>query len=88
MVLDVNDALSVIMTETRHKDETSYFYEENLKENLSINEMIVHLDYSENYKSTQQNDIQSPYFGNTLVYLPRAFTIVISWQTGIFKQSL
>ena len=50
----------------------------NLKENLSTSEMIVHLDYGENYKSTQQKE-RAPILGiHRSVYLPHAFTIVIS----------
>ena len=35
-----------------------------MKENLESFEMLIHVDYSENYKSSQQNEIQSAYFGN------------------------
>ena len=32
------------------------------KENLRINEFIIHVNYSENYKDKEQNEIQSAYF--------------------------
>ena len=35
-----------------------------LKENLKANEFIIHVDYSENYKDKEQDDIQSAYFGH------------------------
>ena len=34
-----------------------------LKVNIKVNEVLIHLDYSENYKSQDQNEIQSAYFG-------------------------
>ena len=34
-----------------------------LKANIKVNEVLIHLDYSENYKSQDQNEIQSVYFG-------------------------
>ena len=36
-----------------------------MKENLQENEVILHVDYSENYNNTQQDEIQSAYFGNS-----------------------
>ena len=35
-----------------------------LKENLKTNEFIIHVDYSENYKDKEQDEIQSAYFGH------------------------
>ena len=35
-----------------------------LKENLKTNEFIIHVDYSENYKNKEQDEIQSAYFGH------------------------
>ena len=37
-----------------------------LKESLDHGQILVHLDYPESYKSSQQNEIQSAYFGNTI----------------------
>ena len=34
-----------------------------LKEDLKTNEFIIHVDYSENYKDKEQDEIQSAYFG-------------------------
>ena len=36
-----------------------------LKETLKFNEILVHLDYSENYKSKDQNEVQRAYFGHS-----------------------
>ena len=35
-----------------------------LKENLKTNEFIIHINYSENYKDEEQDEIQSAYFGH------------------------
>ena len=35
-----------------------------LKENLKTNEFIIHVDYSENYKDQEQDEIQSAFFGH------------------------
>ena len=35
-----------------------------LKENLKTNEFLIHVDYSENYKDKEQDEIQSVYFGH------------------------
>ena len=32
------------------------------KENVRLNEFIIHVNYSENYKDKEQNEIQSAYF--------------------------
>ena len=39
-------------------------YYNRLKETLEKDECIVHVDYSENYKNKQQDEIQSAYFGH------------------------
>ena len=36
-----------------------------LKENLKTNEFIIHVDYSENCKDKEQDEIQSAYFRHT-----------------------
>ena len=36
-----------------------------LKNNLKENEIIVHVDYSENYNNKEQDEIQSAYFGHS-----------------------
>ena len=45
-----------------------------LTDNLSPDELLIHLDYSENYKSKHQNEIQSAYFGNKSLSLFTACT--------------
>ena len=37
-----------------------------LKENCKTNEFIIHVNYSENYKDKEQDEIQSAYFGHNL----------------------
>ena len=46
----------------------------NLKENLSENEIIVYVDYSEGYKNVQQGEIQSAYFGHEVFSIFTACT--------------
>ena len=36
-----------------------------VKESLDHRQIIVHVDYTESYKNSQQNEIQSAYFGNS-----------------------
>ena len=36
-----------------------------MKRNLQENEVILHVDYSKSYNNTQQDEIQSAYFGNS-----------------------
>ena len=38
-----------------------------LKENFKTNKLIIHVDYSENYKDKEQDEIQSAYFGHNLI---------------------
>ena len=42
-----------------------YRYYDNFKKNLGKNDLLVHVDYSENYENKQQREIQSAYFGHT-----------------------
>ena len=46
------------------------------KENLKTNEFIVHVDYSENYKDKEQDEIQSAYFGHNSfsIFTVRCYT--------------
>lgn len=37
----------------------------NIKNNMGENEMLVHVNFAENYENKQQSEIQSPYFGHT-----------------------
>ena len=45
-----------------------------LKENLTDNQLFIHLNYSENYKFQQQNKTQSAYFGSKSFSLFTAYT--------------
>ena len=36
-----------------------------IKENLEEDEILLHVDYSENYENKQQGEIQRAYFGHT-----------------------
>ena len=36
-----------------------------LKENMGVGELLMHVDYSESYVNTQQQEIQSAYFGHS-----------------------
>ena len=36
-----------------------------IKESLNFGQILVHVDYAESYKNSQQNEIQSAYFGNS-----------------------
>ena len=40
-----------------------------MKENLQENEVILHVDYSESYNNTQQDEIQRVYFGNSTQHI-------------------
>ena len=37
-----------------------------IKESLDHGEILVHIDYAESYENVQQNETQSPYFGNSV----------------------
>ena len=47
-----------VFTKCQQQSKISY-----LKANIKVNEVPIHLDYSENYKSQDQKEIQSAYFG-------------------------
>ena len=49
---------------------TSY---QSQRDNLKPGEVLIHCDYSENYKNTQQNEIQSAYFGQSSFSLLQYF---------------
>ena len=52
-----------------HRKRVQFRAIENIKKNLVEGQILIHLDYSENYKATQQNEVQSAYFGS------RTFTL-------------
>ena len=69
VTLSIEDALTLwnskvqrlkehVFTKRQQQSKISY-----LKANIKVNEVLIHLDYSENYKSQDQNEIQSAYFG-------------------------
>jgi len=66
----INDALALWQTTIEtiklhiHTKRRQFAEIRRLTDNLSDNEMLIHLDYSENYKCKEQNEIQSAYFGN------------------------
>ena len=51
------------------------FYDE-VKNNLSRNEIVVHVNYSENYENKHQREIQSAYFGYTTFSIFNAYCYV------------
>ena len=69
VILSIEDALTLwnskvqrlkehIFTKRQQQGNISY-----RKVNIKVNEVLIHLDYSENYKSQDENEIQSAYFG-------------------------
>ena len=45
----------------KRQQRSTYF---NIRENLMERELLINLDFSENYSNRNQNEIQSAYFGN------------------------
>ena len=78
--LEIDDALEMwqekVITLKKHiytkRQQQAEF--KRLKEEIKENEIIIYLDYSENYKSQHQNEIQSAYFGHTSFSLFTACT--------------
>ena len=69
VTLSIEDALTLwnskvqrlkehIFTKCQQKSKISYF-----KANIKVNEALIHLHYNENYRSQNQNEIWSAYFG-------------------------
>ena len=56
-----------------------------LTDNLSAEQILIHLDYSENYKSKHQKEIQSAYFGNKSSSL---YTACMYYNQGDVVQKL
>ena len=74
VILSIEDALTLwnrkvqrlkehIFTKRQQQSKISY-----LKANIKVNEVLIHLDYSENYKSQDQNEIQSKLDRQVLVF--------------------
>ena len=50
----------------------------NVKNNLTRNEVLIHVDYSESYENKQQREIQSAYFGHTMFSKMNCETVTIT----------
>ena len=53
-----------------------------LKENVEINEFIIHVDYSESYEDKEQDEIQSASFGHN------SFSIFVATHAGLNHDTL
>ena len=53
-----------------------------LKENVEINEFIIHVDYSESYEDKEQDEIQSASFGHN------SFSIFVATHAGLIHDTL
>ena len=58
-----NEPVKILKAHTFVKRTQNTHYNR-LKENLKTNEFIIHVDYSENYKDKEQEEIQSAYLGH------------------------
>ena len=67
-----NSKISVLKMHIIVKREQKRFYN-NVKDNLEENEVLAHVDYSDNYSIKDQQKIQSAYFGHN------AFSIFTAW---------
>ena len=63
-------------------------YYNELKQNLKFNEIILHVDFSENYKNQQQHKVQSAYFGHSSFALFTACCYLGSTDGNLMKESL
>ena len=48
-----------------HVKRVQFNYYKNVKSNVAKNEILIHVDYGENYENKQQREIQSAHFGHT-----------------------
>ena len=60
----------------------------NQKDGLKDNDLMVHVDYSENYDNRQQSEIQSAYFGHSTFSLFTACCYLKSESGDICKESI
>lgn len=59
-----------------HRKRVQFKEIESIKKHLVEGQLLIHLDYSENYKAKHQNEIQSAYFGGKhLPYSLPVYTI-------------
>ena len=59
-----------------------------MKENFQENEVILHVDYSESYNNTQQDEIQSAYFDNSTFSIFTACGYILSNGRELSKRSV
>ena len=59
-----------------------------MKKNLQENEVILHVDYSESYNNTQQEEIQSAYFGNSTFSIFTACGYILNNGRELSKRSV
>ena len=61
-----------------------------LKDTLDHGKILVHVDYAESYKNSQQNEIQSAYFGNTAfsIFTACCYTKSLDDDGGLKKDSI
>ena len=77
---DADEALVLWQSMVETLKEHIYYKRRQSKEicrvtvSLTMEEILINLDYSENYKSKHQNEIQSAFFGNKSVSLFTAYT--------------
>ena len=57
-----------------------------VKESLDHGQILVHVDYAESYKNSQQNEIQSAYFGNSTFSIFTACCYTKSLDSGGLKK--
>ena len=57
-----------------------------VKESLDHGQILVHVDYAESYKKSQQNEIQSAYFGNSTFSIFTACCYTKSMDNGGLKK--
>ena len=57
-----------------------------VKESLDHGQILAHLDYAESYKNSQQNEIQSAYFGNSLFSIFTACCCTKSLNNGSLEK--
>lgn len=59
-----------------------------LNENLYVNELLLLIDFSENYKNKQQNEIQWGYFGQSCFSNFTAYCYLKSPEGDLLKESV
>ena len=56
-----------------------------IKDNLTTSEVLIKVDYSENFHNKQQQKIQSAYFGNTSLSI---FTACVCYRQEVQKMQM